>query len=154
MSTITVELGNNAPLKTLWQLFYRAVHAIDCRDYNHDQRHAWAPDCFDQSLWQRWRTSTRPFIACNGNTIIGYADIQKQGLIDHFFVAPDWQNKGIGQQLMTKLLSQPLTVNCHPHANVSLIAKPFFEKNKFEVICQQSIKINDQLLTNFKMQRP
>ncbi len=73
-----------ADAPTLWTLFYHTVREVNCRDYQTDQK-AWAPEDFEPQTWQARMDTITPFIAEIEGQIVGYADLQPDGFIDHFF---------------------------------------------------------------------
>ncbi len=88
----------------LWKIFYNTVHKVNIRDYSAAQVNAWAPDDFSSDVWQQKMNSISPFVAEIDGQIVGYADLQKSGLIDHFFCHNDHQGQGIGRCLMKHVL--------------------------------------------------
>ena len=84
--------------------------------------------------------------------VIGYADIQKDGYIDHFYVSGNFQSSGVGKALMITLLTQRLDAK-KAYSNVSITAKPFFEKYGFKVVKENVVHIRDIGLVNFTMER-
>ncbi len=74
-----------ADAPTLWTLFYHTVREVNCRDYQTDQVKAWAPEDFEPQTWQARMDTITPFIAEIEGQIVGYADLQPDGFIDHFF---------------------------------------------------------------------
>ncbi|MGU3843381.1 N-acetyltransferase family protein, partial [Vibrio diabolicus] len=94
----------DAPI--LWTLFYHTVRVINRRDYTESQVSAWAPSDFDLNSWQRTMDAIQPYIAEIEGQIVGYCDLQSDGLIDHFFCHHEYQGQGIGRDLMSFLFSQ------------------------------------------------
>ncbi|HAS8107002.1 TPA: GNAT family N-acetyltransferase, partial [Vibrio vulnificus] len=84
----------------LWELFYHTVRNVNRRDYSQEQVEAWAPDNFDCEIWKNKLNAISPFIAEIEGVIVGYADLQESGLIDHFFCHHDYQGKGVARCLM------------------------------------------------------
>ena len=69
----------------LWELFYNTIHNVNIRDYDENQIAAWAPDDFDINIAIQKFREIEPFIVIKDGKIIGYADIQADGYIDHFY---------------------------------------------------------------------
>lgn len=86
----------------LWDICYSAIHTQCIKDYSPEQLKAWAPAnvknvneniLLDDSFHKNWHAKVNaldPFVAKLNNQIVGYADLQPDGLIDHFFVHGDW----------------------------------------------------------------
>ncbi|MEP1449232.1 MAG: GNAT family N-acetyltransferase [Paraglaciecola sp.] len=152
----------------IWQLFYQTVHGINAQDYSQNQLDAWAPNSFDQHLWQKKLTTLGTFVCVNSrriqgdnddkkanNVILGYSDLQKDGYIDHFFCHQQHQGLGVGTALMTYIhnLAQKRGIT-QLSADVSITAKGFFEKHDFNIVKSQNVLIRGQILENFKMVKP
>lgn len=70
----------------IWQLKFNTIRHINLRDYTAAQVAAWAPDSLDMAAWQQHLDVMNPFIAELDGHIVGFADLQDDGYIDHFFV--------------------------------------------------------------------
>ncbi|GAA0836808.1 GNAT family N-acetyltransferase [Marinomonas arenicola] len=140
--------------QTLYELFYHTVRRVNARDYSRAQVEAWAPDNFDSEVWQQKMDSISPFIAEIGGVMVGYADLQKNGLIDHFFCHHDYQGKGVARCLMEQVFSVGESRGIHKfRSEVSITARPFFEYFGFTVIKEQEVKVRGQNLRNFIMEK-
>lgn len=135
-----------------WKVFYSSIHQVCCKDYSTEQIQAWAPANIDSDIWASKMRSIKPFIAMVDEKIIGYADLQNDGKIDHFFVHGDHQAQGVGKSLMSKIFEESAS-NKRLYSEVRHTAKPFFEKNGFKVTKEQEVNIRGVTLTNNIMER-
>lgn len=150
---ISIRNFERADTEMLWSIFYNTVRNINIRDYSYAQVQAWASDSIDPVIWQSMLIKNAPFVALMNNTIVGYADLQQNGLIDHFFVHHEHQNQGVGSALMQHIIHIARERNLAAlHADVSKTAKPFFERFGFIVIKEQSVELRDEIFTNYLMQ--
>ncbi len=85
-----------------WELFRSTIHNINIQDYNEAQINTWAPKDLDESIWKMKFQSIKPFVVEIDSSIIGYSDLQPNGLIDHLFVHYQWQRRGVGKPLMNQ----------------------------------------------------
>jgi putative acetyltransferase len=139
----------------LRQVFLSAVHGTASRDYRLDQVEAWAPEAVDPEAWASRIRAIRPCVAEEGGVILGYADLQPDGHIDHFFVAAEAGGKGVGSALMGRLVETALERGIpFLHSEVSLTARAFFERWGFVAEAAQTVVIRGVPLENFKMRRP
>jgi putative acetyltransferase len=90
----------------LFDVYYSAVHRVASRDYTPEQIQAWAPADLDPRIWMTTIREINPFVAELDGEVIGYADLQPNGYIDHFFVSGHYPRQGVGSQLMTHLLGE------------------------------------------------
>jgi len=140
--------------KALWYLFFETVTTINSKHYSEEQTDAWAPSEYSTLNWEQRIKGINPFVALLHNRIVGYADVQSNGYIDHFFCSADHQGLGIGKALMKKIHQEALDNSIRQLlAEVSITARPFFEKMGFKVIKQQEVEIRGQVLINYKMEK-
>ncbi|MHC2148671.1 GNAT family N-acetyltransferase [Pseudomonas sp. 210_17 TE3656] len=119
----------------LFDVFYSAIHEIASRDYTREQIEAWAPADLDQTLWAEHLRNLRPFVAEVDGKIVGYADIQPNGYIDHFFVSGTHPRQGIGTLLMNRIHKEARLLGIYElTSDVSKTAEPFFELHGFHVV--------------------
>lgn len=125
------KIGDEA---SLFNIFLSAVHEIASRDYTAEQIQAWAPDDISPELWADHIRALRPFVAIIDGDIVGYADIQPNGYIDHFFVSGRHARRGIGTKLMIRIHESAKAQGiCELTADVSNTAEPFFASHGFQV---------------------
>jgi putative acetyltransferase len=138
----------------LREVFFNTIRNVNIKDYSEVQVQAWAPDDYDQSEWYKRISSINPFVAVLDNEIVGYADIQDDGYIDHFFCHWNHQGKGIGKALIQKLIAagQKKCIN-RLYSHASITAKPFFEHFGFKEVKKQEVKIRGQVLTNYVLEK-
>ena len=136
----------------LWRVYYSSIHQVCCKDYSEEQIQAWAPADLDPAIWVSKMQSIKPFVAIAGKKIIGYADLQEDGKIDHFFVHGDHQSQGVGTILMKEIIAKSVNQK-RLYSEVSHTAKPFYEKNGFKVVKVQQVNMRGVTLTNNIMER-
>ena len=138
----------------LWDLFYNTIRFVNARDYTERQVKAWAPDFFDQKIWEKKMRTINPFIVVKDDILLGYADLQKDGYIDHFYCHYLWQRKGVGSLLLKVIENNAMERGItRLYANVSITAKPFFLYKGFEALKKQKAIIRGEELENYKMQK-
>lgn len=136
----------------LWKVYFSAIRLICISDYSEKQVQVWAPDQFDMEIWAKKLQELNPFVAKIGSTLVGYADLQTDGLIDHFFVHGEHQSVGVGTMLMNSILQKGHNME-KLYSRVSMTAKPFFQHHGFVVIKEQVVEIRGEQLINNVMQR-
>ena len=138
----------------LWLLKVKTIKRVNTKDYSKEQISAWAPDAYNEEKWLKRIQDMNPFIAQIAGKIVGFADVQNDGYIDHFFCHNAYQGQGIGKELMRHLINKskeqalPLI-----YSHVSITARPFFEIFGFRVVKQQTMEIGNQALTNYVMEK-
>ncbi|NKC01458.1 MAG: GNAT family N-acetyltransferase [Pseudomonadales bacterium] len=140
---------------TLWRLFHDTIHTVNLGDYSASQVDAWSPSERDQQQWTERMQMISPFVVELDGEIIGYSDVQADGLVDHMFVHKDWQRRGVATCLMGEIVKRAAALNLKIlSAHVSITARPFFEAHGFLVEQKQTVTQGDGVtLTNFLMRR-
>ena len=143
-------------VQALANIYYNTVHKINIQHYTEEQVDAWAPKSSVENTegWSKKFPRTQPIIATVGDEIVGFAEFDPNGHIDCFYCHHEWIGKGVGSALMKEIFQR--AKNNHIHhifSEVSITAKPFFEKHGFKVVTEQTIVRKGVELTNFKMER-
>lgn len=154
MSKMEVRKFRQGDERELWNLFYNTIHNVNSKDYNTNQVAAWVPDDLDINIvFQKFR-EIDPFVVIKEGEIIGYADIQSDGYIDHFYCHHDFQRQGVGSMLFAALKKEARERGIlKMYSNVSITARPFFEAMGFSVEKEQILQVKDQKLKNYRMVR-
>jgi putative acetyltransferase len=140
--------------RALFEVYYSAIHLVASHDYTPEQIKAWAPEDLDMSLWEVRIRDINPFVAELGGEVVGYADLQPNGYIDHFFVSGTYHRNGIGSLLMEHLLAEAKSLGLYELASdVSRSAQPFYEKFGFVVVEQRCIERRGVIIPNALMRR-
>ena len=138
----------------LFEIYYSAIHLISSRDYSADQIDAWAPRDLDAVVWEDKIRNINPFIAEINGELVGYADVQVNGYIDHFFVSGNHPRRGIGSLLMKRILKEADSLGLASlTSDVSRTAQPFFEIFGFVVVEQRVRELRGVVIPNALMRR-
>lgn len=138
----------------LWKLKVNTIKNVNIKDYSKEQIKVWTTDEYNSDKWIKRVKDMNPFIAEINGKIVGFADIQDDGYIDHFFCHNEFQGQGIGKMLMQHLMNKCKEKSIsRVYSQVSITAKPFFEVFGFHVVKQQSMKIENQTLSNYVMEK-
>lgn len=141
--------------QALANIYYNTIHTINTQHYTNTQVDAWAPaTSLNGERWAQKFARTKPFVAVLGDEIVGFAEFEPNGHIDCFYCHHAWIGRGVGRALMNKILTTAHQLHIFPiFAEVSITAKPFFERQGFTVICEQTVTMNGIALINYKMEK-
>lgn len=140
----------------LSKIYYHTIHTINAKDYTKEQIDAWAPwsSVEDYSGWKQKLEKIKPYVAMINDTIVGFAEFEPNGHIDCFYVHHEFQDCGVGSALMAEIEKEVINKSiARIYAEVSITAKPFFERKGFNVVKQQSVTIRGVKLTNYIMEK-
>lgn len=119
----------------LFDVFLSSIRDIASRDYTPQQIEAWASEDIEPKKWAQLIRTLRPFIVEVDGNIAGYADVQSNGYIDHFFVSGNYPKQGVGTLLMSRIHEEAKNLRLHEiTANVSKTAEHFFLRHGFHVV--------------------
>ena len=92
----------------LRSVFHASVHGLACAHYSPEQLAAWAQRDCDAAQWAERMQANQPFVGLAGEAgaVAGFADLQANGYIDMFFVAPAHARQGVARALMAHLHQQ------------------------------------------------
>ena len=137
--------------KMLGQLFYDTVHSVNCRDYTPQQLHVWATGNMDGERWNQSFLEHYTLVAVEGETIVGFGDIDDTGYLDRLYVHRDYQGRGIATAICNELEQAVGSPKIVTHASIT--AKPFFEKRGYRVVKQQQVERQGVVLINYWMEK-
>ncbi len=83
----------------LWKIYYDTTHIVNGRDYTPAQCERWAPSNKDINEWADRIRLKNPFVVRHQQSILGFAELDRDGHIDYFYVHHRWTRKGIGRLL-------------------------------------------------------
>ncbi|WP_131782883.1 GNAT family N-acetyltransferase [Legionella gresilensis] len=152
---ITVRPYQEVDAPALAAIYYNTIHQVNSRDYSPEQINAWAPVSSLQA--ERWNPKWKrivPLVAILHDKIVGFAEFEATGHIDCFYVHHSYQGHGAGKALMREIENKAKQEQIpRLYAEVSITAKPFFEKCGFVVVKEQQVLIRGYELTNYKMEK-
>ncbi len=135
-------------------VFSSAIHGTASAYYTQEQCDVWASADHDAEAWAQRMRGIAPFVAGEGGQIVGYADVQDDGYIDHIFVAATAGRRGVGSALMRRIheaaAARGLTVL---HAAVSHAARPFFARWGFAIEQEQTVEVRGVAFVNARMRK-
>lgn len=139
-----------AALKDLYQ---NTVLTINKRDYSQAEVEDWASCGDDSSRWDELIRTQYVIVAENMQSqIVGFSSITPQGYLDLMFVHKDFQHKGIATMLLQDIEQYAKKSGIIKiTSEVSITARPFFEKQGYTVEQEQTKQANRLCLRNFYM---
>lgn len=147
--------ANVSNIPELKSLFKETIISVNSKDYSKEEVFDWASCGDDDNRWRKLVTELYFIIAINESSkIIGFASISKEGYLHSMFVHKYFQKQGVAS-LLYNTIEDYAKQNNLPEitSEVSITAKPFFEKQGFTVDEQQKRKANKMMLTNFRMSK-
>jgi putative acetyltransferase len=139
----------------LANIYYNTIHRINIQHYTQEQVDAWAPKTsLDKDSWAKKFERTQPFVASADRLVVGFAEFEPDGHIDCFYCHHEWIGRGVGSALMNAIHEKASQEGIKRiWAEVSITAKPFFERWGFITVNEQTVIQRGVELTNYKMEK-
>lgn len=138
----------------LADIFSRAVREIARKDYSPVQVAAWAPEGRDTADFAARRSAKPTFVAEYDGKVAGFTDLDGEGHIDMFYVSPDFQRHGVASAMLRFLAARGQSERRKRlYSEVSITARPVFERHGFKVVAYQTVQTNGQTLGNYRMEK-
>lgn len=149
----TIRIAQQSDALELMSLFQETVLHINKRDYSEAEVADWASYGNDLSHIKDMIKTHYFIVATNQQSqIVGFSSITYQGYLHSMFVHKDFQGKGIATILLNEIERYATATGImRITSEVSLTARPFFEKRGYIVEVEQKRKANQLYLTNFWM---
>ena len=133
---------NLSDIPALQELYQHTVLTVNRKDYTAEEVANWASCGDDKSHWGELFEEQHYVVAEN------------DGYMHTLFVHKDFQHQGIATSLYKYLEAYARERGAKRlTSEVSITAKPFFEKQGFQVDEEQKRKANQMCLTNYKMSK-
>ena len=133
-------------------LFRNTVRAVNSRDYTAPQIAAWAPDRIDRGEWADRLARNFTYVAAIEAAIVGFCELEPDGRIHTMYVHRDCQGQGVATALLARIVERAREMGLAAlSTEVSIMARPFFERRGFTVVEQQTVTLRGQSFRNYRM---
>jgi putative acetyltransferase len=148
----TIRRATAGDITSLREVFISAICEVSAKDYNPEQIDAWVTGGADTAKWQKRIDEQHFYAATEANKIIGFASMTDNGYVDLLFVHSSYQGMKVATTLMQSLYDIGASIGVQQYtSDVSITAKPFFEREGFTVVKEQLIDIGGVELRNYHM---
>lgn len=151
----TIRVAGLADIKQLSELFENTISNINSKDYPDEEIIDWVSCGKDPLRWKELITALYFIVAeTTDNQIVGFSSVSDDGYLHSMFVHKDFQNRGVATALYKEIEKFAFGKNIRTlTSEVSITARPFFERRGFMVDEEQKRKANKLFLTNHKMNK-
>lgn len=142
-------------ISEMQQLFRSTVLNVNLRDYTNEEVMDWA-SCGDDVAHWKDLLSQNCYIGAfdERDRMAGFSSMNKKGYLHSMFVHKDMQGKGVATQLLEEVEKMAVAYGVTEiTSEVSLTARPFFERKGYKVVKSQKCRANKLMLTNFVMRK-
>lgn len=141
-------------LSEMQQLYIETIQSVCKNDYNTAQIEAWISGVKNTERWITVIETQFVLLTIINNKIAGFGTLKDGNYIDFFYIHKDFQRQGIADKLLTELeLEAKKQHSKMITSDISITAKPFFEKKGYIVKTEQkNIRLGVELI-NYKMEK-
>jgi putative acetyltransferase len=141
-------------LGDILNLFVETVNHVCRKDYNDDQLRVWSGSAKNEQRWLH-KIQSQYFIVAELKTgIVGFGSLEHGHYLDLLYIHKHYQGKGIAFSIYESLLKQAALYRPgRIQSEVSITARPFFEKLGFVVVSEQTQVIDSVPIKNFRMEK-
>jgi putative acetyltransferase len=152
---IAIKQATQSDLDTIIQLFSDTIGVVNAKDYSAEQIRVWKGGASKKEKWLKKISEQYFLIAEIDNRLAGFGSITHDGYLDFMYVSKDHQGRGVASEIYNSLEKFAVKKRIDKIvSDVSITAKPFFEKQGFELLQEQQVAIDGVKLRNYKMQKP
>ena len=130
------------------------VHAVNRADYSEEQLEAWAPRIPDPAEWHARMAQRLTLVAEESGEVAGFAELEVDGHLDMLNFRRGATGRGVGRQLYDAAEYEARERGARAvSTEASVTAHPFFERQGFSVVREQTVLRHGVELRNFVMQK-
>jgi len=134
-------------------LFKSAIERTCDKDYNLDQIQAWTRSAEDKAKWERL-VEDEYFLVGEKEAITGFSSLRGSDYINMMYVSPDEQGNGIAKKLLNAISDKALEMGAKElNSDVSETARPFFQKQGYEMVKKNELLLQGVSLFNYRMKK-
>ena len=153
MDTFTLRLATAEDCADIRRLFRDTILTVNTRDYDAAQVAVWSSSA---ELPDRWldRIARQYFLlAERAGELAGFASLEEDCL-DLLYVHHAMQGQGVARLLAEAIEAEALRRGVRVlRSDVSITARPFFERRGYVVVRLQEVERQGVLLRNYKMEK-
>lgn len=135
------------------KVFTAAILETASADYSAEQVEAWArPGRRDLAVWREAMRARDAVVATVESEVVGFSDVSASGYIDMMFVSPRHARRGVARLLLAHVEARARREGvAELSSDVSITARPFFERHGFVAVAEQHPVREGVELTNHRM---
>jgi putative acetyltransferase len=155
VSLITLRAYEPSDAAATLNVFTEAVTQTAAAHYTAEQIDAWAkPGRRDLTVWDKAMSERASVVAIQSAEVVGFSDVDQRGYIDMLFVSPRHLRRGIARTLLLFVEQQARSAaTAELTSDVSVAARPFFERFGFDVVREQRPVKDGVEFTNYRMRK-
>lgn len=141
-------------LPRLIETYTLSIRTLAAPYYSPEAIGAWAPIPPDIARWQQRLAPLHTVVADSEGIIAGFASYTQSGYLDFLFTHPACSRRGVANTLYRYVESALRSGNVsRVTAHVSLAARPFFDRQGFQLDAEERVECRGVPLRRFAMHK-
>jgi putative acetyltransferase len=135
-------------------VYTASIHGLAAPFYSPEELAAWAPATHDTARWQQRLGRVHTVVAeCEG-VLAGFVSYRDDGYLDLLFTHPTFARRGVATRLCLRVEAALRAVGASKiFTHASLAARPFFDRQGFNVDGEEAVECRGSYLRRFAMHK-
>jgi putative acetyltransferase len=152
--TIRQSLTDDEDAAVLSRLMHESVHGVGVRGYSAEELAAWSPSPRDPESARERFAGQHIWLAEDVDGACAFMTLKGSGYLDFAYALPRAAGRGAASAIYAALESWARANKLATlTSDISLVARPFFEKRGWRVLRQQDNDVRGVNLVNFRMEK-
>jgi putative acetyltransferase len=136
------------------EVYTASIRSLAAPYYSPEQIAAWAPAVHDAAHWQQRLTRLHTIVAESDGVLAGFASYTDEGYLDFLFTHPAFARRGVATRLYQRVESALRALGiCGVTTHASLAARPFFDRQGFQIDAEECVECRGVYLRRFAMHK-
>jgi putative acetyltransferase len=145
---------NTTDLSAVMETYKAAIHSLAAPYYSPEQLAAWAPVPPDAARWEERLSRLHTIVAESEGVVAGFTSYTHEGYLDFLFTHPAFARRGVATHLYGSAESAMRALGVQRVTTfASLAARPFFDRQGFQVERQELAECRGIFLQRFAMSK-
>src|SRR5438067_12337520 len=142
----------SADLPSVIETYTASIRLLAAPYYTPEQIAAWAPVPPDAARWQERLSHLHTLVAESDGVLAGFASYTGEGYLDFLFTHPAFARRGVATRLYLRVESALRAAEAPTvFTYASLAARPFFDRQSFQIDSEESVECRGAYLRRFAM---
>lgn len=152
--SIRQTLTDHEDAAALSRLMHESVHGVADRAYSEAERAAWSPAPREGEEARQRFAGQHLWIAEDAAGPCAFMTLRPDGYLDFAYALPRAAGRGVASGVYDALEAWARDEGMEKlTSDISLVARPFFEKREWTVLRQQSHDVRGVTLVNFRLEK-